>query len=107
LDDGKLLFEEAIGDLHARIKEVRVTLEAPAALPASPPEDWIEVHASGHVLTPVDTRYSESTLGDRVRAPLPGVRRIEGESLPLRSIFTALARDAREKQLYLRYCERS
>jgi ABC-2 type transport system ATP-binding protein len=97
LEDGKLLFQEATDDLYGRIKEIRVTLESRAALPAIPPQGWIEARISGNVLTFVDTQYSETTLGARVRAQLPGVRQIEAEPLPLRAIFTALARDSRAK----------
>jgi len=38
LEDGKLLFQEATDDLYGRIKEIRVTLESRAALPAIPPQ---------------------------------------------------------------------
>jgi ABC-2 type transport system ATP-binding protein len=48
------------------------------------------------VLTFVDTHFTESVLGERVRAQLSGVRNIETEPMTLRSIFTTLARAARD-----------
>jgi ABC-2 type transport system ATP-binding protein len=97
LDSGKLAFQESSSDLQSRVREVRVVLDAPGALPVSLPDGWIDLRTAGNVLTFVETRYAEDSLGERVRAHLPGVRRIETEPLPLRSIFVALARAARHQ----------
>jgi ABC-type multidrug transport system ATPase subunit len=97
LDSGTLMFQESSNDLHARVREVRVVLDAPAAPPARVPAGWLDVRASGNVLTFVETHYSEAELGNLVRACVPGVRRIDTESLPLRSIFVALARATRNR----------
>src|SRR5450631_2413959 len=43
LDEGRLLFEESMGDLNARFREVHVTLEREAALPGNVPKDWLYV----------------------------------------------------------------
>jgi ABC-2 type transport system ATP-binding protein len=96
LEDGTLLFQEGGDALRARFREVRVVLDGPASVPATPPDGWLDVRALGNVLAFVDSRYSEAELGDRVRrACLGGVCRIETEPLPLRSIFVALARASR------------
>ena len=96
LDEGRLLFEESMGDLNARFREVHVTLEREAAVPGNVPKDWLCVRAAGSVVTFVDTRFAENGLGERVRNVLQGVRNIDAEPMGLRSIFTALARSARE-----------
>jgi ABC-2 type transport system ATP-binding protein len=95
LDEGRLLFEESMGDLNARFREVHVTLEREAAVPGNVPKDWLYVRTAGSVLSFVDTRFVENGLGDRVRSVLKGVRTIDTEPMALRSIFTALARAAR------------
>ncbi|HEY4365398.1 MAG TPA: ABC transporter ATP-binding protein [Bryobacteraceae bacterium] len=95
LDEGRLLFEESMGDLNARFREVHVTLEREAAVPGNVPKDWLYVRTAGSVLSFVDTRFAENGLGDRVRSVLNGVRNIDTEPMGLRSIFTALARAAR------------
>jgi ABC-2 type transport system ATP-binding protein len=97
LDSGRLLFQESSSELGARVREIRVLLEGEAAVPARIPETWLDVRAAGNVLTFVETRYSEATLGERVRAGVAGVRRIDAEPLPLRAIFVALARAARSR----------
>jgi hypothetical protein len=50
----------------------------------------------GNVLTFVDTRFNENRLGERVRSRLEGVRGIDAQPMTLRSIFTTLARAARD-----------
>jgi ABC-2 type transport system ATP-binding protein len=97
LDSGSLLFQESSSDLSARVRGVRVLLDGEATVPARTPDTWLDVRAAGNVLTFVETRYSELTLGERVRASAAGVRRIDAEPLPLRAIFVALARVARAR----------
>lgn len=102
LDDGKLLFEEPMTDLTSRFREVHVTLErAEAGPPQYPagraPGEWLDMRAAGGVLMFVDTRFSEDTLGERVRAFAGDVRHIDTRPMELRSIFTTLARAARER----------
>jgi hypothetical protein len=50
----------------------------------------------GNVLAFVETRFTEEDLGERVRSTVGAVRRIDAQPMPLRSIFTALARSARD-----------
>ena len=97
LDSGRLLFQESSSDLAARVRAVRVLLDAAAAVPERCPQSWLDVRAAGSVLTFVDSRYSEAALGEQVRSCVTGVRRIEADALPLRAIFVALARDARRR----------
>lgn len=96
LDEGRLLFEEAMENLTARFREVRVTLDQEAAIPREVPRGWLHVQPLGSVLTFVDTHFSEGAIGERVRSQLSGVRNIETEPMSLRSIFTTLARAARD-----------
>jgi len=95
LDQGRLLFEERMEELMDRFREVRVTLEQKQCAPEKPPTSWLQMRAAGNVITFVDTRFSEEDLGDRVRGLFAGVRTIEAEPMTLRSIYTTLARSAR------------
>ena len=96
LDEGKLLFQESMSDLTGRFREVRVTLEAQAAPPRPAPREWMQIRTIGNVLTFVNTRFDESGLGERVRSRIAGVRGIDSQPMALRSIFTTLARAARD-----------
>jgi ABC-2 type transport system ATP-binding protein len=96
LDEGKLLFQESMSDLTGRFREVHVTLEIEAARPAQVPTEWMQMRALGNVLTFVDTRFDENGLGERIRARIEGVRGIDAQPMALRSIFTTLAREARD-----------
>jgi ABC-2 type transport system ATP-binding protein len=97
LESGKLMFQESSDALAARVREVRVLLDGAAVVPKQAPEAWLDVRAAGNVLRFVDTRYSEATLGQRVRSCVAGVRSIDADPLPLRAIFVALARAARPR----------
>jgi ABC-2 type transport system ATP-binding protein len=96
LNAGKMLLEESMSGLNARLREVRVTLERPAAVPERLPKEWLQPRAFGNVLSFIDTRYSEEDLGERIRSLLGPVRQIDAQPMPLRSVFTTLARAARD-----------
>jgi len=68
-------------------------------LPERLPEEWLDPKAFGNVLSFVDTRYTETDTPSRVRAIFGSVRLIEPRALPLRSVFTTLARAARDGAL--------
>jgi ABC-2 type transport system ATP-binding protein len=96
LDEGKLLFQESMADLNVRFREVRVTLADEAAPPAQVPKDWVGLQALGNVLTFVETSFDEKRFGEFVRSQLGEVRAIDSQPMSLRSIFTTLARAARD-----------
>lgn len=96
LDEGKLLFQEAMSDVVGRFREVRVTLDAEARQPNQAPKEWMQIRTAGNVLTFVDTRFDENGLSERIRSRIEGVRGIDAQPMPLRSIFTTLARAARD-----------
>ncbi len=96
LESGRLLLQESMSDLTDRVREVRVTLDHEAAPPDQAPSEWLQVRATGNVLSFVDTQFSEGDLGSRVTSRLKGVRHIDAQPVSLRSIFTTLARAARQ-----------
>lgn len=96
MDEGRLLFQEPMSDLAERFREIHITLASEAATPATLPKDWLRVRAEGSVLSFVDTRFDEGGLGERVHSLLNDVRRIDAQPMPLRTIFTTLARSARD-----------
>lgn len=97
IDEGRLLFEQSMSDLTERFREVRVTLEREAQ-PQVTPADWLDVRTAGAAMTFVDSQFCDAEFNERVGTVLAGIRRIEAEPMSLRSIFTALARSARESR---------
>jgi ABC-2 type transport system ATP-binding protein len=96
LDEGKLLFEETMSDLTARFRQVRVTLDRTASPSGHAPAEWLNVRTAGNVLMFVDSRYSEGHLDSGIATLNGSVRSVDTQPMALRSIFTALARAARE-----------
>jgi ABC-2 type transport system ATP-binding protein len=96
VDEGKLLFQEPMGDLTNRFREVHVVLDGEATRPSQVPKEWMEMRILGNVLTFIDSRFDESDLGERIRARIGSVRDIDLQPMTLRSIFTTLARAARD-----------
>lgn len=96
LDEGRLLFQESMAELNGRFREVRVTLAHEAAPPAQVPKGWLGIQALGNVLTFVETSFDEKGFGEFVRSRLGDVRAIDSQPMSLRSIFTTLARAARD-----------
>jgi ABC-2 type transport system ATP-binding protein len=96
LDEGQLLFQESMSDLTGRFREVHVTLDVEATRPTQAPKEWMEMRTMGNVLTFVDTRFDESGLSERIRSRIKGVREFDSQPMALRSIFTTLARAARD-----------
>jgi ABC-2 type transport system ATP-binding protein len=99
LHAGRMLLEESMVDLNARLREVRVVLEPGAVVPEHLPREWLQPRAFGSVLSFVDMRHSEEGFGERVRAVLGPVRQIDVQSLPLNAVFKALARGVRDGAL--------
>jgi len=95
LDRGKLLFQEPMDDLTDRLREVYVTLNGDARLLKSAPKEWLNMRATGSVLSFVDTAYSQDRLAATIAAVLGQVRDIDARPMGLRAIFTTLARATR------------
>src|SRR6185437_8032221 len=68
LDEGEVLFEQSLGELMERFREVRVTLDREASAPAGAPPGWLDVRASGAAMTFVDSDYSAGELSGSVGA---------------------------------------
>ena len=96
LDEGTLLFEESMTDLTGRFREVHVTTDREAHRPGNLPPHWLDLKVSGNVITFVDTQFADDALRSRVDVLVRGVQCIDAQPMPLRSIFVALARAARD-----------
>jgi ABC-2 type transport system ATP-binding protein len=77
IDRGAVVFQEALSDLQKRVRSVRITL------------------TTGDVVSFVDTNFSEDDLTARVEARFGRASHIETIPVPLRSMFTTVARAMR------------
>jgi ABC-2 type transport system ATP-binding protein len=97
IDQGRLLFQEPMDELTARVRAVNVVLEGDAALPHAAPASWLDLKASGSVVSFVDTRFEEARLRAQAAAAFGPIRRIEIQPVELRAIFTTIARSIRKE----------
>ena len=96
LDRGRLQFSEEMTSLTARFREVEVTVEPPAALPAGRewPANWLRPEATAALVRFVETRFDAEHTTSEIRRLFGGVRQISVNPMPLRAIFVTLARSA-------------
>jgi ABC-2 type transport system ATP-binding protein len=96
LDGGRLLLQEALSDLAARVRFVRVTLQAARRAPVQCPTEWLDVRIDEQVLSFIDTRFSEHDLRAKVAAVVGTFGHIDAQPVALRTIYTSLARAVRD-----------
>jgi ABC-2 type transport system ATP-binding protein len=97
MDKGRLHFQESIESLHARFREVHVTLSAQKQLPQNYPESWLFPEISGHSLRFIDSSFESSEhLITQLRL-LFGAVQFAAEAMTLREISNALIRKTRVK----------
>lgn len=97
MDRGRLLFQEGMADLAARVREVNVSIECQVALPRQLPPEWLNVKVTDNAVSFIETRFDKGTLEWKVAAALGPVGRIDVRPVGLRSIFTTIARSLRNE----------
>ena len=95
LEHGRLRFSEEMASLVERFREVEVTFEAAPTLPAAWPEGWIQPDTSAAVLRFVDTRFDRERSMSEIQRLFGDVRDVTFSPMSLRSIFVAIAKNAR------------
>jgi len=95
LADGHVLFSEEMTALSARFREVTVTMNGPATLPANPPADWLQLEVNGAVVRFVHSGFDDEASQRALREVFPAARDFTLDPMPLRSIFLAIARSGR------------
>ena len=94
LNEGRLEFAEETARLAARFREIQVTLDQAAELPADLPATWLNPEVSGVVVGFTDSRYGDETQGE-IRSRFHGVREVTARVMTLRSIVLALEKSAK------------
>ena len=96
---GKVVFQDSMDALTARVRKVHVSLEQPATIPENSPREWLDVHTAGNMLSFIDPQFTEIGSTRQILDTVRGVREITSEPVELVSIFTAFARAARHKRV--------
>jgi ABC-2 type transport system ATP-binding protein len=93
LADGRLLFSEEMSALTTRFREIEVTLASPSKTwEAQWPRHWMTAQTTNLLARFVETRYDAERTTGEIASVFGEVRNISVNSMPLRSIFLALAR---------------
>jgi ABC-2 type transport system ATP-binding protein len=95
IDHGELRFAEELTSLQGRFREVEVNCDTSPSIPSGWPVEWLKPEHSDRVVRFVVTDYSEEGTPTQIRALFPSCRDWNVWPLPLRSIFTALAKSFR------------
>lgn len=98
VDRGRVMFQEGLNDLTARIRRVTVMLAEDVPMAVRMPDEWLDVRRSGAVVSFVETQYSVRDLAQKVAAIFGAVHHVETEPGALRTIYTSLARAARDER---------
>lgn len=94
LDQGRVRFAEEMQTLLDRFREVEVTLDQPADLPAPWPASWLHPETGPTVVRFTDSRFGDESAAT-IRGLFPGAHEITPRPLPLRSIVVAEAKRRR------------
>ena len=97
LAEGQMLFSEEMSALSNRFRDVTVTLDGPASLPANPPSDWLQLQVNGPVVHFVHSGYAGEPSEFAIHSAFPTARSLSFDPMPLRSIFLAIAKRERNQ----------
>jgi len=98
IDQGRLVFAEAIESLLARFRAVEVIFPDGTTPAAVARPEWLLPEIAGHTLTFIDTDHAGPEARERLAAGFPGAS-IRATALPLREIMVALGRRAASRPL--------
>jgi ABC-2 type transport system ATP-binding protein len=95
LEHGALQFSEDLDTLRARFREIEMTFDVAPPESNNWPARWLALESAGPVMRFVDTQFDEQKTIPELHSMFPGAREIAVNGMPLRSIFTALAKAGR------------
>jgi len=94
LDRGRLQFSEEMESLSARFREIEVTVEPPAKVPADGqwPSSWLRPEVAPALVRFVESHFDPERTTSEIRCLFGNVRQISVNTMPLRAIFLTIAR---------------
>jgi ABC-2 type transport system ATP-binding protein len=107
LDAGRLRLSEDVPSIRARFREVEVTLDSPAVIPADLPSHWMQVTTAGTTLKFIDSAFQQDALQSEIIQRFGAIQQlinaIGGASDP-KAIMDLQARIAAENRIRAPAC---
>lgn len=95
LEAGQLRFAEELRSLASRFRQIELALDSPLQHGALP-ESWMHLDISNSTARFIESRYDQGRTPSDILQVFGDVRNATYTAMSLRSIFLAIARDARE-----------
>lgn len=97
LDAGRMQLSEEITTLTGRFRQIEITVDGVAVVPANWPAHWLMPEASAPLLRFIDSQFEEDRTAAEIRQMFPSIANVSINRLALREIFVALAKSRRNK----------
>jgi len=98
MDQGEIRFTEEMSALSTRFRDVEVVLENGAPLPVDLPAAWLNAEQAGVVIRFTDSHFNAADHSAQIRRYFATAREVNVRAMPLRSIFVALAKSAKQNK---------
>jgi ABC-2 type transport system ATP-binding protein len=95
LEAGQLRFSEELSSLASRFRQIELALNARPSLPGALPESWMHLDVSNSTVRFIESRYDQGRTRSDILQVFGDVKNATYTSMSLRSIFLAIARNAR------------
>jgi ABC-2 type transport system ATP-binding protein len=95
LEQGQLKWSEEMTSLSNRFREVQVSLDSPAAMPANMPQTWLQPAVSGAAFQFIESQFDQERTGAAILSAFGEVRDVTCAPMTLRAIFVARAKSGR------------
>ena len=95
LEQGQLKWSEEMTSLSNRFREVQVSLDSSAAMPANIPQTWLQPAISGATFQFIESQFDQERTGAAIRSAFGQVRDVTYAPMTLRAIFVAMAKSGR------------
>ena len=95
MEEGQLKLSEEMSSLTNRFRDVQVTLNAPAAVPAQLPATWLQPATSGTTFQFIDSQFDQERTPTAIHSAFGDVRDVTLNPMTLRAIFLAMAKSGR------------
>ena len=97
IDQGAVRFTEEMGALSTRFRSIEVVMGERSAMSTGLPATWLNPEQVGPVARFTDSRFSVAEHDAQIRRLFPDAREVNVTAMPLRSIFVALAKSAKNQ----------